>query len=133
MVMVLMMVLVVMVMMVHRSSGICLIDQVPPAHTQVLTVGVGRQAWLAIAHKASWSVAKRVGLGGSGEATSVRRHVEGVGSTCTGSTHLHSSVASGATADPAHRELMVSLVVVLGTSGLPSGGLLANHVLEWLR
>ena len=98
MVNVLMVVLVVMVM-VHRGSGICFIDQVPAAHAQVLPVSVCRQAGLPIAHETGWRVAERVGL--RGKATPIRRHVEWVWSAASaGPADLESGIA--ASADPAH-------------------------------
>ena len=100
--MVLVMMLVVVVM-VHRRSRISLVDQVPPAHTQVLTVSVCRHARLAVAHEAGWRVAERVDLRIGctvANAAAISGHVEGIRSATTGSAHLERCIA--ASADTAH-------------------------------
>ena len=102
MVMVLVMMLVVVVM-VHRGSRISLVDKVPSAHTQVLTVSVCRHAWLAVAHEAGWRVAESVDLRVGctvANAAAISGHVEGIRSAATGSTHLERGIA--ASADTAH-------------------------------
>ena len=52
--------------------------EMPTTHTKVLPVGV-RHTWLAIAHQASWSVAKRVLASASVMVLAARcRHIERV-------------------------------------------------------
>ena len=68
-----------LIMMVMRRL---IIDQVPTAHTQMLTVGIRGHARLSVAHETRWRVSERVNLAGP-----LRRHIEGV--VCAANAAAH--------------------------------------------
>ena len=71
--------LLLVIMMVMRRL---IIDQVPTAHTQMLTVGIRGHARLSVAHETRWRVPKRIDLAGP-----LRRHIEGV--VCAANAAAH--------------------------------------------
>ena len=62
--------LLLLIMMVMRRL---IVDKVPTAHAQMLTVGIRGHARLSVAHETRWRVSERVNLAGP-----LRRHIEWV-------------------------------------------------------